>query len=42
MRETIAKLAVIVAVLGLLFIAVFHARQLTAELHGPELDAAGK
>jgi hypothetical protein len=42
MRETLAKLAVVLAVLGLLFIAVFHARELTAELHGPELDAAGK
>ena len=42
MRETIAKLAVIVAVLGLIAIAVFHSRELTAELHGPELDAVGK
>ena len=42
MRETIAKLIVIVAVLGLLAIAIFHSRELTRELHGKELDAAGK
>ena len=36
------KLAAILGFLGLVAIALFHPRATRAELHGPELDAAGK
>lgn len=35
-------LTAILALLGLVAIALCHPRDTRAELHGPELDAAGK
>ena len=34
------KLTAIVMFAGLIWLAIRHPRQLTAEIHGPELDAA--
>lgn len=36
------KLAAIIGFLGFVAIALFHPRELRTEIHGPELDAAGK
>lgn len=38
----IARLAVIAVFIALVAAAAFKAREVTREIHGPELDAAGK